>query len=176
MSVVDYFDNVIEIIAVSGDNHLGGNDFDEIIALCFCQQNQMEYNQLDSQSKASLLQLSEKCKQELTTQNQAELVFGSEEKKLTINNLVLAQLSQGIFDRINQVISNVLRDSDRTIDDIDEVVLVGGSAKMPVVDFYLQTYLKKSPAQSVRRTRSWPWVRELTPGSRSANSMSGILS
>ncbi|MCI9183859.1 MAG: molecular chaperone HscC [Lachnospiraceae bacterium] len=145
VSVVDYFDNVVEIIAVSGDNRLGGNDFDEIIARCFCQQNKMDFDRLSPQQRASLLQLSEKCKRELTTQNQAELIVEPENKKLAINNLVLAQLSQGIFDRISQVVANVLRDSGRDMEGLDEVILVGGSAKMPVVEFYLQTYLKKKP-------------------------------
>ena len=145
VSVVDYFDNVVEIIAVSGDNRLGGNDFDEIIARCFCQQNKMDFDRLSPRQRASLLQLSEKCKRELTTQNQAELIVEPENKKLAINNLVLAQLSQGIFDRISQVVANVLRDSGRDMEGLDEVILVGGSAKMPVVEFYLQTYLKKKP-------------------------------
>ena len=145
VSVVDYFDNVVEIIAVSGDNRLGGNDFDEIIARCFCQQNKMDFDRLSPQQRASLLQLSEKCKRELTTQNQAELIVEPENKKLAINNLVLAQLSQGIFDRISQVVANVLRDSGRDMEGLDEVILVGKKKKMPVVEFYLQTYLKKKP-------------------------------
>ncbi len=55
VSVVDYFDNVIEIVAVSGDNRLGGDDFDEVIARSFCAHHQMDYDGMDRQKRAALL-------------------------------------------------------------------------------------------------------------------------
>ena len=54
VSIVDYFDNVIEIIAVSGDNHLGGDDFDEKIARYFCEQYQISYNGLSDRKSTRL--------------------------------------------------------------------------------------------------------------------------
>ncbi len=145
VSVVDYFDNVIEIVAVSGDNRLGGDDFDEVIARSFCAHHQMDYESLDRQKKASLLRLCEKCKQELTSQDETELVWEAEDKRMPINNLVLAGLGQNLFDRISHVIDTALRDSARTMEEIDEIVLVGGSSKMPVVALYLQTQLNRKP-------------------------------
>lgn len=145
VSIVDYFDNVIEIVAVSGDNRLGGDDFDEVIARSFCAHHQMDYDSLDRQKKAALLRLSEKCKRELTRQDETELVWEAEEKRMPLNNLLLAGLSQSLFDRISQVVGTALRDSSRSMDEIDEIVLVGGSSKMPVVALYLQTQLKRKP-------------------------------
>lgn len=55
VSVVDYFDNAIEIVAVSGDNRLGGDDFDEVIARSFCAHHQMDYDGMDRQKRAALL-------------------------------------------------------------------------------------------------------------------------
>lgn len=146
VSVVDYFDNVIEIVAVSGDNRLGGDDFDEVIARSFCAHHQMDYDSLERQKKATLLRLSEKCKQELTRQDETELVWEAEEKRMPLNNLLLAGLSQNLFDRISQVIDTALRDSARSLEEIDEIVLVGGSSKMPVISLYLQTQLKRKPS------------------------------
>lgn len=145
VSVVDYFDNVIEIVAVSGDNRLGGDDFDEVIARSFCAHHQMDYDSLDQQRKATLLRLSENCKRELTKQDETELVWEAEDKRMPLNNLLLAGLGQSLFDRISQVIETALRDSARTIDEMDEIVLVGGSSKMPVIALYLQTQLKRRP-------------------------------
>lgn len=145
VSIVDYFENVIEIIAVSGDNHLGGDDFDELIARNFCSAHQMEYQELGAGERAALLRLAEGCKRELTFQKQAKLVYGPEEKTLELTNVLLAEMSQGIFGRISQVISSVLKDSGRTMEEMDEIVLAGGSAKMPVIAFYLQTCLGKKP-------------------------------
>lgn len=145
VSVVDYFDNVIEIIAVNGDNRLGGDDFDELIARKFCEVHGMVFEELDMQERASLLRLSEECKRKLTVQREAELVYGPEEKKMELSSVILAKMAQKIFDRIGQVISGALSDSGRTIEEIDEVVLVGGSAKMPVIAFFLQACLGKKP-------------------------------
>lgn len=145
VSVVDYFDNVIEIVAVSGDNRLGGDDFDEIIARSFCAHHQMDYDSLDHQKKAALLRLSEKCKRELSGQDETTLVWETEEKSMPLNNLVLAGLGQSLFDRISQVIEKALKDSDRSLDEIDEIILVGGSSKMPVIALWLQTQLKRKP-------------------------------
>ncbi len=145
VSVVDYFENVIEIIAVSGDNHLGGNDFDEVIARRYCEAVGIIYEELEEHEKASLLRLSEKCKKELTARKEAVLIFGPEGQAFTFTNMLLAESCQNLFDRISQAIKNVLRDSRRTIDEIDEVVLVGGSSRMPVIFLFLQTFLGKSP-------------------------------
>ena len=147
VSVVDYFDNVIEIVAVRGDNRLGGDDFDEAIARHFCTCHQIDYEGLTSQKKASLIRLSENCKRELTSQDRTELVWETEGKRMELNNLLLAGICQEVFDRIGQVVIGALRDSDRSIEDVDEIVLAGGSSRMPVIDFYLQTLLKKRPCR-----------------------------
>lgn len=148
VSVVDYFDNVIEIVAVSGDNRLGGDDFDEMIARSFCAHHQMDYDGLDQQKRASLLRLSEKCKRELTERDEAELIWEAEEKRMPLTNLLLAGLSQNLFDRISQVIETALRDSARSIDEIDKIVLAGGSSRMPVIALFLQTLLKRKPGMA----------------------------
>lgn len=146
VSVVDNFDNVIEIIAVSGDNRLGGDDFDEVIARSFCAHHELDYDSLDPQRKASLLRLSEKCKRELSERDETELVWEAEDKRMPMTNLLLAGLGQGLFDRICQVVDTALRDSGRSIEEIDEIILVGGSSRMPVIALYLQTILKRKPS------------------------------
>lgn len=147
VSVVDYFENVIEIIAVSGDNHLGGDDFDLIIARHFCEQHQISYEELKPEEQAVLLRLSEQCKRELTTQEKAMVNFRYQEEELGmfLTNLEFAKLCPEIFGRINNVVSRALRDSERTMKDIDLVVLVGGSSRMPVISYYLETVLGKKP-------------------------------
>ena len=146
VSVVDYFDNVIEIIAVSGDNHLGGDDFDEKIARCFCEQHQISYDELSSGDKASLLQCAEKCKRELSVSKEAACTFEmGGEKKITLDNAKLAELGQDLFDRAARVMARVLSDSGRSMEEMDEIILVGGSSKMPVVGFFLLTAFGKQP-------------------------------
>lgn len=150
VSVVDYFDNVIEIIAVSGDNYLGGDDFDEKIARYFCEQYQISYQELTAGEKASLLQHAEECKKELSVLKEVTYTFELHgEKKVTLDNVRLAKLGQDMFDRVAQVITRVLSDSGRSMEDMDEVILVGGSSKMPVVGFFLLTAFGKEAHAAV---------------------------
>lgn len=148
VSVVDFFENVIEIIAVSGDNRLGGDDFDQVIARRFCQENQMDYDQMERQHRAKLLRLAENCKRELTTKDSVLLTFETEEGNLqmSMSNVDLADSAHELFDRINLVVKRALADSSRTIDQVDEVVLVGGSSKMPVLAIYLESLLGRIPS------------------------------
>ncbi len=147
VSVVDYFDKVIEIVAVSGDNHLGGNDFDQCIAQYFCQSHQLEFDCLDSAQQATLLRLSERCKKELTQKEATFLHFeiDGEDKAVVFNNEILVQCCANLFDRASIAVKNALRDSGYSSQEIDEIVVVGGSGKMPVVSYFLETLLGKAP-------------------------------
>lgn len=147
VSIVDYFENVIEIVAVSGDNHLGGNDFDRKIAEYFCQSHNIDFDGLGSGQQATLLRLSERCKRELTEKEVTFLHFeiDGEDKAVVFNNEILVQCCSGLFDRASAAIKNALRDSGYSAEDIDEVVLVGGSGKMPVVSYFLESLLGKKP-------------------------------
>lgn len=147
VSVVDYFENVIEIIAVSGDNRLGGDDFDQIIARRFCLEHQMDYEEMEPQQRATLLRLAEICKRELTTNDSTLLTFEVDggNLQMTMNHVDLADSAHELFDRINLVVKRALADSRRTIELVDEVVLVGGSSKMPVLSIYLESLLGRKP-------------------------------
>lgn len=147
VSVVDVFENVIEIVAVSGDNRLGGDDFDQIIARRFCRMNQLEYEELEPRQRAALLRQSERCKRELTVKDSGVLVLELEGKKqeMTISNLDLAEEAGELFERISIVVNRALRDSGRTMRDVDEIALAGGSSKMTVLSCYLETLLGRKP-------------------------------
>lgn len=146
VSVVDYFDNVIEIIAVSGDNRLGGVDFDEKIARYFCEKYQISYEGITPGERASLLQYAEMCKRDLSGLKEVTHTFElNGEKKMTLDHALLAKLGQDLFDRMAMVITQALGDSGRTMADVDDVILVGGSSKMPSVSFFLQTAFGKTP-------------------------------
>lgn len=147
VSVVDCFENVIEILAVSGDNHLGGDDFDRAIGEAFCHANGLSYESLDLGLKASILRLAEKAKRELTGRGRAQMELKTQKGnfRLELDNIELARMCQGIFSRMEAAVQRALRDSGRAADEIGQVVLVGGSCRMPVVAFYLEALLGKKP-------------------------------
>ncbi len=147
VSVVDYFNNVIEIVAVSGDNHLGGNDFDKSIATYFCTRHNIDINSLSPQKQATLIRLAERAKKELTEKENVllHMEIAGEDKAIVLNNEVLITCCSTLFDRIETVVKHALRDSGYHAIDIDEIILAGGSSKMPIVSYFLHNLLGKEP-------------------------------
>ncbi len=147
VSVVDYFNNVIEILAVSGDNHLGGTDFDSKIAEFFCTSHNIDLQKLPLQKQATLKRLAEKAKKELTEKESAllHMDIDGEDKAVILNNEILIQCCGTLFDRIETAVKHALRDSGYHAEDINEMILAGGSSKMPVVSYFLQNLLGKKP-------------------------------
>ena len=139
VSIVECFDNVISVNAVSGDNHLGGSDFDNIIARYICEQFSKNFDKLSKEDQSIILKKAEQLKKELSKENAASITIESE----TINGSVslthdkLVELSSKLFNRIKKPVRQALNDSDFALDEISKIILVGGSSKMTVVNMYL---------------------------------------
>lgn len=147
VSIVDIFENVIEIVAVSGDNQLGGNDFDRKIAEYLCQCHNLELKDLEPGLKATLLRLAEKSKRELTEKETVMFHYEiqGEDRGVFLNNEVLAKCFGDLFLRMGNTIERALRDSGYHAEDLADIILVGGSSKMPVVSYFLTSFLGRKP-------------------------------
>ena len=141
VSLVDAFDNMVEIQAVSGDNYLGGSDFNEVIAKDFCKKNNIDWDLADEEERNRFLKEAEQLKIMLSSQNTAKRTFLMDEKEYTmeLSNQELIHIAVDIFKRMVKPIKKVMNDTDSTWDDIDKIVLVGGSSKMPVVAQYIRS-------------------------------------
>lgn len=145
ISVVECFDNVISVNAVSGDNHLGGSDFDRVIAEYICKELGTDWSVLSPNDKSIVLRKAEKLKIQLSSEKEAsvEIVSDTLQGKVTLSHNKLVEISAKIFNRIKLPIRRALNDSDFGLDDIEKVILVGGSSKMTVVSMYLYYLLGK---------------------------------
>ncbi len=140
ISIVDIFDSVIEIIAVAGDNHLGGDDFNRAIAEYFCKENQLNYSALPSEVKAIVLKQAELCKIALSTQPEAAMVLNYNDHvyTLALDNQKLLTVTADLFERIEKPIVKALHDASVSANEISEVILIGGSSHMLLVQKYLE--------------------------------------
>lgn len=140
ISIVDIFDSVIEIIAVAGDNHLGGDDFNRAIAEYFCKENQFNYSALPSEVKAIVLKQAELCKIALSTQPEAAMVLNYNDHvyTLALDNQKLLTVTADLFERIEKPIVKALHDASVSANEISEVILIGGSSHMLLVQKYLE--------------------------------------
>ena len=140
VSIVETFENIIEIVAISGDNHLGGDDFNAAIAERFYHTYPELSSVLTTQERNTVLRLTERCKIALSSQSMAGIVYDYKGKQyeMMLNQEQLIECCASLFVRIEKVILHALRDSGKTVNDIDEIVLVGGSSKMPSIQKYLE--------------------------------------
>lgn len=150
VSIVECFENIIEITAIAGDNHLGGDDIDRAIVSYFCAQNGLSEEGLDMASRSSLYRRAEEAKMLLSKSGEgteASIVLdeGSDCYRLALNNTLLRQLCEPVFERVRNVIVRAMKERERA-GKIDEVVLVGGSAQLTVFQDFLEELFGRRPA------------------------------
>lgn len=143
VSVVDCFENVISINAISGNNHLGGTDFDRAMAEYFCFKNGLNYYVLDLSFQQSILRACEQAKIKLSTQSVAEvsLVHLNKNYNCIFDENVLFNTTHSLLESCKNVIGKAVKDSGFSASELDSLILVGGSSKMPVLQHYLSDAL-----------------------------------
>ena len=143
VSVVDCFENVISINAISGNNHLGGTDFDRAMAEYFCLKNGLNYNVLDSSFQQSILRACEQAKIRLSTQSVVEvsLVHLNKNYNCIFDENVLFNTTHSLLESCKNVIGKAVKDSGFSASELDSLILVGGSSQMPVLQHYLSDAL-----------------------------------
>ena len=146
VSIVDCFENIIEITAIAGDNRLGGDDIDRAIAAHFCQENGLAEERLEPSLRASLYRQAETAKIALSSAPAAAISIqqGESQYSLLLTAPLLRQLCEPVFQRVRAVISRAMKDRER-VQAIDDVILVGGSAQLPVFGDFLEELFGRRP-------------------------------
>jgi molecular chaperone DnaK len=160
VSVLEVGDGVFEVLSTSGDTHLGGDDFDDKIVRWLLEEFKKENNvdlKTDRQALQRLTEASEKAKVELSslTESEINLPFLTAtdtgpkhlEKKLT--RAKFEELCAPLIDRARIPVENALKDAKLDSSKIDEVVLVGGSTRIPAIKSLVKKILGKDPNQTV---------------------------
>jgi molecular chaperone DnaK len=160
VSMLEVGDGVFEVLATSGDTHLGGDDFDkkivDYLAETFKRNEGIDLRK-DKQALQRLTEAAEKAKIELSsvTQTEINLPFitatqeGPKHLDLTLTRAKFEELCSDLIDRCRVPVENALRDAKLDKSNIDEVVLVGGSTRIPAIQELVKRILGKDPNQTV---------------------------
>jgi molecular chaperone DnaK len=144
VSLLDVGDGVVEVRATSGDGHLGGDDFDKRIVDWLGEEFKRDQGidlRSDPQALQRLYEAAERAKVELSSATTAQInlpfitadASGPKHLNITLTRAKLEQLTQDLLERCRGPVETALADAKLTADDIDEVILVGGSTRMPAV-------------------------------------------
>ncbi len=160
VSILEIGDGVHEVLSTSGDTHLGGDDFDQKVMDWICEEFQKQEGidlRNDKQAMQRVKEAAEKAKCELSSvmETNINLPFitadanGPKHLDLNLTRAKFEDLSRDLLNRCKTPVENALKDAGVSKSDIDEVVLVGGSTRIPAVQQLVKEYTGKEPNQSV---------------------------
>ena len=161
VSVLELGDGVFEVLSTAGDNHLGGDDWDhrviDWLADKFAADNGGIDLRKDKMALQRLKEAAEKAKMELSSTTQASInlpfitadATGPKHLDYTLTRAEFERITKDLLDRCKQPVERALKDADLGTGDIDEVILVGGSTRMPAVQQLAETMTGKKPNMSV---------------------------
>nr|YP_009237795.1 DnaK chaperone protein [Gracilariopsis lemaneiformis]YP_009294600.1 heat shock protein 70 chaperone [Gracilariopsis chorda]AJO68442.1 heat shock protein 70 [Gracilariopsis lemaneiformis]AML79801.1 DnaK chaperone protein [Gracilariopsis lemaneiformis]AOM66860.1 heat shock protein 70 chaperone [Gracilariopsis chorda] len=160
VSILEVGDGVFEVLSTSGDTHLGGDDFDkkivEWLILEFKNDEGIDLGK-DRQALQRLTEAAEKAKMELSSLSQTDINLpfitstdtGPKHLEKNITRAKFEYLCQDLIDRCEIPVNNALKDAQLSANNIDEIVLVGGSTRIPAIQQLVKKIIGKEPNQSV---------------------------
>lgn len=160
ISVLEVSENVVEVISTNGDTHLGGDDFDEIVIQYLIDEFKKDTGVDVGKDRMVLQRLKEageRAKIELSSVAQTEInlpfltadATGPKHLNLTLSRAKFEQLIGDLVERTLRPCKQALEDAGKTAGDIDEVILVGGSTRVPLVQQAVERFFGKTPHQGV---------------------------
>jgi molecular chaperone DnaK len=160
VSVLEVGDGVFEVLSTSGDTHLGGDDFDKVIvdhlADTFKSNEGIDLRQ-DKQALQRLTEAAEKAKIELSSATQSEINLpfitatpeGPKHLDLTLTRAKFEELASKLIDRCKVPVEQALKDAKLSSSELDEIVMVGGSTRIPSIQELVKRVTGKDPNQTV---------------------------
>jgi len=160
ISILDMGDGVFEVLSTNGDTHLGGDNFDEVLIDWMVSEFKSDTGidvSSDSMAIQRLREAAEKAKIELSSSSSTEinlpyLSAGSEGPKHFVKKLNRSEFERMVEDLVKQTISpcrKAVKDAGIKVSDIDEIILVGGSTRIPCIQDAVEKYFKKKPSKGV---------------------------
>lgn len=160
VSILEIGDGVHEVLSTSGDTHLGGDDFDEKVMNWLCDEFKKSEGidlRNDKQAMQRIKEAAEKAKCELSSvvETNINLPFitadanGPKHLDISLTRAKFEDLSHDLLDRCKKPVEQAIKDAGLSKGEIDEVVLVGGSTRIPAVQALVKDYTGKEPNQSV---------------------------
>ena len=160
VSLLSLSDGATMVLATNGDNHLGGDDWDQRVidwmADKFQQENGIDLRK-DPMALQRLKEAAENAKKELSSAQQADInlpfitadATGPKHLNYTLTRAEFERITRDLLDRCKAPVTKALHDAGLQISDVDEVILVGGSSRMPAVQNLVKTITGKNPNMSV---------------------------
>ncbi|MCL2611090.1 MAG: molecular chaperone HscC [Defluviitaleaceae bacterium] len=151
ISILEKYGSVMEVRAVAGDVFLGGEDFTEILLKMFAKEVDLKLSELSEKNRAILLKAIEKAKCEFVNSHNVGIKVNVDEKdyEAEINLKDYTVKCEDLLSRIRHSIKIAISDSSLSLDDIDNIILVGGATKLPVIKNFVSKLFSRFPSANI---------------------------
>lgn len=145
VSILEIFESSVEVLAIAGDNHLGGIDIDKGIASYLCEKYNLNYKLLNEKERNKINYVSEQFKKGFDSESfqNFEILFADKTLELNMSIKEFKDVCKDILVRLRYPIKKAIMDAKIKTTEIDEIVLVGGSTKMPIVKDFVEKLFQK---------------------------------
>lgn len=135
VSVLDYFEGVMQVQAIAGDNYLGGEDFTNVLMSHFVEFHKLNFNEMPHKTQSALQKQAELCKLSLSQNvtGQMELNYEEQSYTLSVTKEQFDQICSSLLLRLRNPVERALRDASLMPSDIDGIILIGGATRMSVI-------------------------------------------
>jgi molecular chaperone HscC len=151
VSILEMYNNIMEVRAVAGDNFLGGEDFTELIAQHFLKSTRLAFENPDARLLSRIRKEAEQAKRRLGPGKTVEMsvTVNNDEQACTLSASQLESMAGSLLSRLKTPVERALRDSSLKLSDIDGIILVGGATKMPLIRSFVSRLFGRLPVMTI---------------------------
>lgn len=145
VSILELYENILEVRAVAGDNYLGGEDFTKVMEKMFLNKTGINANSLTAKEQVRLYRQAEEAKRRINDADKVEItcLIKDEPETVEITTKEYEEECEDLFSKIREPVKRSLSDAGLSLKDIDEVVLIGGATKLQIFrDFFIRVFHK----------------------------------
>lgn len=152
VSILELYGTILEVRAVAGDNYLGGENFTEVIEQEFIKKNEIDTGRLDAKTRTAIHEAAESSKKEFGEKKRVRMQcrIDGEMKEMSLTAKAYEKLCEPLLERIRKPLQRSITDAHVKVSDIDQVVLVGGATRMPLIREFIVKLFRQFPDTSVQ--------------------------
>jgi Molecular chaperone len=151
VSILDLFKSIMEVRAIAGDNYIGGEDFTEVLVKMFISETEIDYSNINQKTREHIKKQAENCKKEFSNKNKITMICNIEEKEISMDISIedYEEACKPLLERIRKPIERSIKDAGVKINEIDEIVLVGGATKLPIIRKFVSRLFRRLPNTNI---------------------------
>lgn len=147
VSILEFFDSILEVRAVAGDNFLGGEDFTQVLYEMFLKHHKLEEKNLDHKTTLLIQEQAEQAKMQFSGKKRVNMacVINDEKLTYTISTEMYEKACEELFEKIRKPIKRSLSDANLKLSDIENVIMIGGATKLTIIYKFVSKLFKRIP-------------------------------